>query len=1183
MTPRTTRIITAALGLALSLGLLITPSRSAGSGAPAVAALGSAPSLPAYRELVQSAARASWAGQPAAAPGSRLAALVELDMAPLALVGAGWGHEQRAIYSAELAAARATVAAEVEAAGGVVLADFSHAASGMAVEVDAADIAALAALPGVAAVVRVADYATDQAAAPITATQGELATLIGADKVHRAGNDGTGIEIAIIDSGIDYTHVKLGGPGDADSYRRAACGSAAISPADPACDPTLAPPADLFPNAKVIGGRDLVGDIWPDPDPRCGTQLVCPVSDENPIDLHGHGTHVADIAAGRPITAGGADVGVAPGANLWAFKACNGAADLCNGVALLEAIDSALDLDRSDRGQCTAGPACRAYDPADIIVLALSYSYGQPEDAVSLFVNLAGFYGSFVVAAAGNDGDKPYIVGSPATAAAALAVAESVMPQPGGGAAVTAGGRTLDALHQAWSPEVAAPLVAHLRYGDGGGANADGCAPLAPWQGALLLDRGGCPTALKAANASAAGAGLVLVADNARSDAPPVLNAAAASLPVYSLSYGEGQRLQQVARSEGSVAATPLAADVERVAADASRGPRIADNAMKPDLAAPGAIISAQAGGGRAVTAFGGSSGAAPVAAGVAALAIQELEEKGALDPDPGLADAPGQPPLSLAPLVKALLMNNAFAELQAPAGGLAPFTLQGAGRVNAQAAFVGRTLALDATAMLNLLAASPELNKCTISPYRDLLLYRLIGATPPCADLYPGGDPLFQAWNAQSGSVSFGYRPTVGFQELTRQVVVVNYSRSPRSYSLSTGLRFADDVGRGVSLSASPARLELAGGDSAIVSVTLTISPRDLPEWTLNGGALGNRGSASCASTAPERDCPSLTLFEVDGALLVDGGVNNRISVPIHVLPRKVADVSVSRVLERQVLLSNRAAFQAGEVEPFALIDVSPNKCDTRSGLCDDLDYVPGSRPGSGQSPVDLRYVGLRSYSAPGLNAELLLPPAPAGALADEVVEFAMTVWDKPYRASPNFPVQFEVHIDADADGIGDYVAYNADLGGGRDGRSAVFVRDVNPSDGQRPTAPYLYSVADFNSQNWVLPVPAAAVGLRSDRPFRFYVLALDAYFKGGTNTAPWDCSPGPVNACGVARHTMQTGALRFRPGATALSVPVEARAVLGFGEDVGGVAASPSQIGLLLLFRDAQPSLEAESVRLR
>lgn len=1034
MDSRTIKLIAGAVGLALCIALLASTG-PAPSPAPSPAA-----DLAAYDALVQAAARASWAGQPADAAGERVAVLVQLDMAPLALVGAEWGHERRRAYAAELEAARSRLAAEVSALGGSVVAGFSHAGVGLAATLDPAAVAKVAALPGVAAVVRVGDYAVAQVEPAEAITQAELAALIGADEVWSRGNDGSGIEIAVIDSGLDYTHSKLGGPGDPAAYERAVCG--VPGPGESGCDPRFAPPADLFPNAKVRGGLDLVGDVWPEVDPRCGTVRVCPIVDPNPIDLSGHGTHVADIVAGLPSAPGGDDRGVAPGASLWAFKACNGAAERCSGLALLSAIDAALDLDRSDSGGC-AGPDCRAYDPADIIVLAVSFGYGQPEDAVSLFANLASFYGSLVVAAAGNDGDRPFIVGAPATAPGALAVAESAIPGAQG----------------------------------------------------------------------------------------------------------------------------------ETIAADASRGPRINDSVLKPDLAAPGAVISARAGGGAAVEPFGGSSGAAPVAAGVAALVIQELEEKGVLDPNPGLADVPGQLNLSLSPLVKAVLMNNA-ADLAAPGGGPAPLTRQGAGRVRALNSFAGRTLALDATEMLALLAESPELNLCTVTPYLDLLAYRLLGRTPPCAAYYPGGDPLYRAWNAQTGSVSFGYVPALAEQELTRQVVVANYSFSPRSYTLAAGLRAPEHEGRGVALRVTPERLDLPGFSAEIVTLTLSISPSLLLDWQTGA-------AAPCDAPAPGLPCPDPAPLEVEGVLAIDGGPNNQISLPVHALPRSVAEIALSRSLETQLQLTNSSAHMPGEVGAFALVDVSPNRCDLRGTVepCPDLDYSPGARPGSDESPVDIRYVGVRSYAQPGLNAALGLPAAPAGALADEVVEFAVTVYDRPYRASPNAPVQFEVYIDADADGRVDYVAANMNR---EDGRSMVFVRDVNPADGTRPTAPYLFTGAGFHTQSWVLPVPAAAVGLRSDRPFRFYVVARDAYFGGGTSE-PWDCSPGPVAACGATFHSVQTGALRFRPLATDLTVPPAGRASLSFIEDEGGLTGSPSQLGLLLLYRDAPPERGAEAVLLR
>ena len=82
--------------------------------------------------------------------------------------------------------------------------------------------------------------------------------LIGAPEVWAGlnGLHGEGIKIAIIDTGIDYTHADFGGPGTTAAYD--AAHAAETAPADPA----------LFgPNApKVKGGIDLVGDDY-DADP----------------------------------------------------------------------------------------------------------------------------------------------------------------------------------------------------------------------------------------------------------------------------------------------------------------------------------------------------------------------------------------------------------------------------------------------------------------------------------------------------------------------------------------------------------------------------------------------------------------------------------------------------------------------------------------------------------------------------------------------------------------------------------------------------------------------------------------------------------------------------------------------------------------------------------------------------
>ena len=90
----------------------------------------------------------------------------------------------------------------------------------------------------------------------------------------RNSYSGSGTAIAICDTGIDYTHARLGGGG--------------------------------FPNSKVIGGYDTGDD------------------DTDPMDLDGHGTASAGIAAGDLGTVGNYIGGVAYSARLYAVKISHG-------------------------------------------------------------------------------------------------------------------------------------------------------------------------------------------------------------------------------------------------------------------------------------------------------------------------------------------------------------------------------------------------------------------------------------------------------------------------------------------------------------------------------------------------------------------------------------------------------------------------------------------------------------------------------------------------------------------------------------------------------------------------------------------------------------------------------------------------------------------------------------------
>ncbi|KAM5343547.1 hypothetical protein ACJ41O_012084 [Fusarium nematophilum] len=101
--------------------------------------------------------------------------------------------------------------------------------------------------------------------------------MTGVDKLHKAGILGKGAKVAVVDSGVWYTHPALGG--------------------------------GIGPGFKIAGGYDLVGDgTWPDSGPK--------QPDADPMDQAGHGTHVSGIIAGKSDFF----TGVAPEATLYVYK-----------------------------------------------------------------------------------------------------------------------------------------------------------------------------------------------------------------------------------------------------------------------------------------------------------------------------------------------------------------------------------------------------------------------------------------------------------------------------------------------------------------------------------------------------------------------------------------------------------------------------------------------------------------------------------------------------------------------------------------------------------------------------------------------------------------------------------------------------------------------------------------------
>ena len=148
---------------------------------------------------------------------------------------------------------------------------------------------------------------------------------------------GSSITVCVIDTGINYSHPDLGG-----------------------C---------FGQNCKVIGGYDFINN------------------DSDPMDDHGHGTHVAGIVA-----ANGSIKGVAPDAKLAALKVCDAA-----GTCPLSAIIAGIDWCNNNT------------ENYNITVITMSlgtgvYNQTTCPDWMDEPINDAVSLGIIVIAASGNDG-----------------------------------------------------------------------------------------------------------------------------------------------------------------------------------------------------------------------------------------------------------------------------------------------------------------------------------------------------------------------------------------------------------------------------------------------------------------------------------------------------------------------------------------------------------------------------------------------------------------------------------------------------------------------------------------------------------------------------------------------------------------------------------------------------------
>ena len=517
-----------------------------------------------------------------------------------------------------VAIAQEPVIAALEAGGAEVLGSVQNVLNAVFIRAIAEQVEAFNAIPGVRRVEpsRNLEFKLDRISDVVR---------LGGARLRPDGTtaNGAGVKIAIIDSGLDFSH-----PAFRDSTLPAVEGY-----------PKAAPEHLEYANRKVLAVRSYV-HLQNSRDPQTSSP-----DDLTPVDFNGHGTAVAMIAAGKRInTPAGLIQGIAPKAYLGIYKV-GGTPGVSSGPsteALIAAIDDAvsdgMDVLNLSLGQLATHPwnafgddCAEAPETAcDLVALAA-------QSAVADF-------GRVVVTAAGNDGQiggqthpARNTVASPGSAPDVISVAATVHSRrieqtvrvPGSSF------RALTGTGPSAAPRLSATAALAEQLGD-----RLGCAPYPA--GALagrivVVEFGGCGEVDKVEGADKAGAvGVIVYHNDPTADLMQMQGLEETDIPAYFISAENGAALAASITSDTAEQGLPVILDARRisrpmdstqVAPFSSRGPT-PGLSLKPDIAAPGTAIFTTAGNSPGMTRGGykqvqGTSFAASVVAGAAALVWQ--------------------------------------------------------------------------------------------------------------------------------------------------------------------------------------------------------------------------------------------------------------------------------------------------------------------------------------------------------------------------------------------------------------------------------------------------------------------------------------------------------------------------------------------------------------------------------
>lgn len=451
---------------------------------------------------------------------------------------------------------------------------------------------------------------------------------------------GSGQKVAVLDTGIDYTHIVFNdSAGTVEAYEAAQA------------DPTNV----AWPQGQVIGGYDYIRD---DADPIENDPKVVTDYDQ-PTD---HGT-----SASHSVT------GIAPDVELYVYSVCGGG---CPSAAQAAALESAMDPNKD--GDIA--------DRVDVINMSLGGEFGNTYvgSGTQYLIQQATELGVNVVVSAGNDGDHPFRIGGPSTTPNALSVGAMTHPTlEEGFASGTISGATTLIQSASFGPQTAFSFSntdTELIYPQ---VNQNGCDEFADnvdFTGkAVLIDRGGCAFVTKVLNAQNRGAAFVIIVNNIDDGQPAPMGGTSTEVTIASVgvNYQAGQTIKNKLAADAVVEyaiQVTMKSMAGAVADFSSRGPSL-DGLLKPEITAPGTNIQvAAAGTQNKMAGATGTSFSGPMVAGAVALIREALPERNASE-------------------IKATLMNTADLNVTVeaksvnPDSPLAPISLIGAGLVNVEKA----------------------------------------------------------------------------------------------------------------------------------------------------------------------------------------------------------------------------------------------------------------------------------------------------------------------------------------------------------------------------------------------------------------------------------------------------------------------------------------------------------------